>query len=265
MSEPLFVSFGYGTNSFALLCGLKERGIVPTAILAADTGAEMPHSYLALKQMQARVKEWWGLEIHIVKATRGGNEYTIEDHCHKTKKLPSLAYGLRSCSQKFKHEPMEKWIKNWARANGVNRIIKAIGYGADERQRAEGKPAEKKLLKNLTETYWYPLIEWGWRREECRDAICRHKLTQPGKSACFFCPASKPSEVFNLAKAHPDLMARALRIENDAQAHHRKNFGLGGSGNLWKNWAEADTRQLKLLDLEPQHRPCNCTDGDHHE
>lgn len=257
-NSMLAVSYGFGTNSTAMLCGFRERGIRPDVILAADTGAEMPHSYAMLHEMNAKTQEWWGIDIVLVQATRQGEPYTLEQHCLKTRMLPSLAYGKRSCSQKFKHQPMEKWLKDHCRANGITSITKAIGYDAQEAHRRDKAPEEKKLLKNLTEHYWYPLIEWNWRRGDCEQIICRYGLTQPRKSACYFCPASRPSEVIALQKNHPELMNRALKIESTAQERHREVIGLGGAANLWSSWLAQDAAQMKLFDLEPMHKPCGC-------
>lgn len=252
----LAVSYGGGTNSTAMLCGFVDKAVKPDLILFADTGAEMPHTYDHVAFMQTKVQEWWSMEIVVVRVPN----LTIIDHCEKTHMLPSLAYGHRSCSQKFKHEPMEDYIKAWATAK-VSEFTKAIGYGADEGHRVNGKPLTKQLRVGLTETYWYPLVDWQWRREECMAAICRHGIPQPGKSACFFCPASKRSEVLRLAKNHPELMKKALEIENAAQARHRTVVGLGGIGNLWVDWLSMDEAQGKLmLDIEPVHMPCHCTD-----
>jgi len=96
------------------------------------------------------------------------------------------------------------------------------------------------------------------------EAIARHGIQHPGKSACYFCPASKPSEVIRLAKEHPKLMKEALEIEANAQPNHRTKVGLGGPQNLWSEWLALDEQQLKLhltLDLEPMHAPCGCVDG----
>lgn len=257
-SDLLAVSYGFGTNSTAMLCGFKSRDIRPDVILAADTGAEMPHSYEMLKEMNATTMRWWNVPITVVQATRRGEPWTLEDHCLKTRMLPSLAYGKRSCSQKFKHQPMEKWPKAYCREHGKTRIIKAIGYDADEYYRVVKAPREKKLLKTLTEIYWYPLLKWGWHRVDCERAICEYGLTQPRKSACYFCPASKPSEVIELAKNHPKLMKRALQIEQAAQARNRQLIGLGGEKNLWADWLAQDKAQIKLLDIEPMHAPCGC-------
>lgn len=258
-ADLLAVSYGYGTNSTAMLCGFKSRGIRPEVILAADTGAEMPHSYEMLKEMNLVTLRWWGVPITVVKATRGGDVWTLEQHCLKTKMLPSLAYGKRSCSQKFKHQPMEKWLKQYCREHGKTRIIKAIGYDTDEFHRVIKAPKEKKLLKHLTEVYWYPLLNWQWRREDCERQICSYGITQPRKSACYFCPASKPSEVIELSKNHPELAKRALDMETAAQSKHRKLIGLGGEKSLWADWIANEKSQIKLMDIEPMHKPCGCT------
>ena len=42
-------------------------------------------------------------------------------------------------------------------------------------------------------------------------------LPDPGKSACFFCPASKPHELVLLAHQYPDLWMRAIMMEDRAQ------------------------------------------------
>ena len=171
--------------------------------------------------MRAKVREWWGLEIVTVQATRRKQPWTIVQDCEKKNLLPALAYGSRSCSQRFKQQPMERYIKGWMRENGVTEITKCIGYHADEGYRAKGKPTSKQLAKGLTEYYWYPLVEWQWRQEDCQSAICRHGIPQAGKSACYFCPASKRSEVVKLKETHPHLLESALKIEASAQARNR--------------------------------------------
>ena len=245
-----------------MLCGFRTRGIIPSLILFADTGAEMPHTYEHVEVMRAKIREWWNLELVTVQATRGNQPWTIVQDCERKKLLPALAYGSRSCSQRFKHEPMERYVKTWMRNNGLTEILKCIGYHADEGYRVSGKPTNKKLAKGLTEYYWYPLIEWQWRQEDCRAAICRHGIPQPKKSACYFCPASKRSEVVALKETHPELLASALNIEAAAQVRNRTKVGLGGSGNLWSDWVAMDEKQAKLmLDIEPNEMPCGCLDG----
>lgn len=45
------VSYGGGTNSTALLIGLRERGERPDAITFADTGSERPETYTYVATM----------------------------------------------------------------------------------------------------------------------------------------------------------------------------------------------------------------------
>lgn len=259
----LAVSFGGGTNSTAMLCGLRERGIRPDVIIFADTGGELPHTYEHTALMNAQTQVWWGVEIQTVYPTRKGQPITLEQDCENKGLLPAISYGRRSCSQRFKHEPMEKRLKELAKAAGVTEIRKAIGYDAGEGHRGRNAPESAMLAKGIRETYWYPLREWGWGRAECEAAIARHGLPLPGKSSCFFCAARKPSEVLRLRDEHPDLMARALAMEAKAQARHRSKIGLGGARNLWADWLANDAAQGKLmLDIEPLHLPCGCYDGE---
>jgi len=53
-------------------------------------------------------------------------------------------------------------------------------------------------MKNLQDKKFltqYPLIEWGWYREDCVKAIQSEGMMLPGKSSCFLCPAMKKPEI----------------------------------------------------------------------
>src|SRR5205814_1084051 len=82
--------------------------------------------------------------------------------------------------------------------------------------------AEERHRARIQEDRWYeydyPLIEWGWDRAACEEAIRRAGLPVPPKSACFFCPSSKKPEILELKIRHPDLLARAIEIERAAKA-----------------------------------------------
>lgn len=246
-----------------MLCGFRERDIRPDFISFADTGAEMPHTYEHVSIMQEVVKQWWGLDLLIVRKLYKGRFEGLEGQCLRHKQMPSLAYGRRSCSMKYKHEPQDRALVKAMRESGVVHARRAIGYDANESHRIKKEHlGERKLAKGLTWEAWYPLVEWGWRREECYAAICRHNLPQPGKSACFFCPAMKKREVFDLREKHPDLLQRALAIEDLAQETNRTPRGLGGQNNKWRDWLAQDEAQGKLWDwIEPTHIPCGCYDG----
>lgn len=253
-TDLLAVSYGVGNNSTALLCGLRERDIRPDVITTADPKGEMPHTYIALEVMRKKVREWWGMEITIVLKLYQGEHEGLEAECIRKKMLPGLAYGTRSCSMKYKGEPQDKELKRLVKSGWRAPFRKAIGFHAGEMHRLKSTSTMPDIWYP-----WYPLVDWQWRPEQCLSAMCRHGIKPPGKSACFFCPASKPSEVIRLAKEHPDLMARALAIEDAAQETNTTKRGLGGEKNLWRNWLAMDAAQTKMpLDIEPMHLPCGC-------
>jgi hypothetical protein len=80
--------------------------------------------------------------------------------------------------------------------------------------------------------HWYPLRTWGYTRSDCIRIIEGAGLPVPLKSACFFCAVSKPDEFRYLAYHHPDLLRRAIEMEDNARKRgFTKIEGLGCKGN----------------------------------
>ena len=244
-------SFGGGTNGTAMLQGMKERGERPDAILIADTGGELPEIYAHVSAVNDWCKKVGFPEITMVR--KGGRQETLEENCLRMKMLPSLAYGFKGCSHKYKIEPQEQWANNDKRCKAAwsagEKVVKLIGYDADEHHRAK-IPEDKKY------TYRYPLVEWDWGRDECVEAIKRMGLCQPGKSSCFFCPAMKQHEIRAMAVKHPDLMKRALTLEANAE--------LTAVAGLGRSFAWRDL--LATGDMFEDHyhaieQACGCYDG----
>lgn len=233
------VSYGAGTNSTAMLVGLHERGERPDLILFADTGGERPETY----RHRDTVSDWCEIagfpKIITVKAPNK----TLENDCLDRKALPSIAYGFKTCSLRWKKEPQDKWLRN----NGMADATRLIGIDAGEMHRAKDYPNTR-----------YPLIEWNWGRDECIDAIKRAGLPQPGKSSCFFCPSSKPREILQLKRDHPGLLRRALLMEESAELTSIK--GLGRSF-AWSELVKYDDAQIDMFG-HIQEIPCMCYDSD---
>lgn len=262
--QPLLVAYGAGTNSTAMLVGLHERGERPDAIVFADTGGERLETYAHVESMRQ-----WCARVSfpdIVTVRHQSKEFgaeTLEATSLRTGSLPSIAYGYRACSTKWKRDPQNAWARVWTPAveawSRGERVVKLIGFDADEPQRATRSDAASASDPTDFKRYTlrYPLIEWGWGREECVDAIARAGLRQPGKSSCFFCPMSKPREVLDLRDTAPDLFARALAIEDGARPFFGSIRGLG-SRFSWRDLTEAEARQTRLFG----EMPCGCYDGD---
>jgi hypothetical protein len=242
----IIVSYGGGTNSTAMLIGLKERDITPEVITFADTHAEKPKTY-----EQVETVSQWCLDNGFPAITVVSEPVILEEDCLKRKALPSIAYGFKSCSQRFKLRPQERYFNQLDMAkevwNSGDKITRCIGFDADEPQRA--REFDDPKYQN-----WYPLIEWDWGRDECIEAIEREGLPLPGKSACFFCPSSKQSEVRSLAVTHPDLMARAIAMEKNADL--TAVSGLGRSYSWESLIATDDMFSENFIELD-----CGCYDG----
>lgn len=246
----MVVTFGGGTNSTALLVGLWENNITPDAIVFADTGGERPHTYKHIENMQNWLKSVGYPSIDVVKNEQPSKHGSLEAMCLKTNRLPAVAYGgFKTCSIQFKIEPVDKYIRSkfpdeWK----AGRIIKCVGIDAGEERRA--KESGSKNYTNI-----FPLLLWDWDRDDCIDAIDRAGLSQPGKSSCFFCPNMKQHEIREMAVKYPDLMDRAIKMEENAELSSIAGLGRNYA---WKDLIATDEMFPDLY----KEDSCYCYDGD---
>lgn len=253
MTQFVASAWGGGVNSTALIVEWLRRGNHLDIALFADTGGEKPATY-AYRDAFAVWLKARGVPFFTVTATV---KYpTLEAECLGNKFLPSLAYGLKRCSQKWKRQPQDKFLNNYDASKACwasgEKVLKLIGFDAGEERRA------KKFADDPKYNYRYPLIEWGIDREGCVEAILAASLPVPPKSSCFFCPATKLREVLKLRDEHPDLLQRALAIEDAAKLSLGSVKGLGRSW-AWRDVLEEDRRQGKF-DFAHPVVPCECWD-----
>lgn len=259
------VSFGGGTNSTAMIIGMYRKGIPIDLILFADTGAERPETYQYIEIFNGWLKERNLVEITVVQYTdKDGNVLTLEQDCLKACNLPSIAYGFKTCSQKHKIGPQDKFCNNYAPckkiwANG-EKVIKYIGYDAGEERRKTNAFAYDIQDKKYQRIY--ALIDWGWYREDCERVIQEEGLPLPGKSSCFFCPSMKKKEIKELKRKHPDLYERAVALEDNAKDNLLTVKGLVRNWS-WKSYIEAEEAQIGICSFldDDNEAPCGCYDG----
>lgn len=253
----IVASFGGGVNSTAMLIGMHERGERVDLILFADTGGEKPHTYEFIGEFNLWLLDHGMPDIRYVQRTNKAQELkNLEQDCLDGKMLPSIAYGFKACSIKYKRDPQDKFCNNYqpckdAWATGA-KVQKLIGYDMDEPHRA-------RIPEDAKYAYRYPLIEWNWGREECVEAITRAGITQPGKSACFFCPSSKKPEIMLLRRQYPALAARAVAMEKNAELTSIKGLGRSFS---WGDLYAADDAQAKMFPESNVEIDCGCYDGE---
>src|SRR5437762_8827748 len=106
------VSYGGGTNSTAMLIHLAKIADVPDHILFADTGGEKQLTYNYINYFNEWLIKHNLPLIEVVRyKTKDGNEISLEDDILNNQTLPAIAFGWKTCSQKFKILPQERFIK----------------------------------------------------------------------------------------------------------------------------------------------------------
>src|SRR5271157_244000 len=116
MNDFLAVSCGGGRNN-AMVFGFYERGIVPDLLTFADTHGEKPETYANIERLSEWCLTHLGLPITIL--SKDSMYSSLEDQCLRTHTLPSAAYGWRSCSDKWKIQPQDKYLNNLPAARAI--------------------------------------------------------------------------------------------------------------------------------------------------
>jgi hypothetical protein len=231
-NRVVVVACGVGRDSTGMLVGLHERNIRPEAILFADVGGEKTGTYAFIPHLQAWLARVDFPPLTIVSYRPVRAPYsTLEGNMLANATLPGATFNRGSCTLRFKVQPqtrfcrgMEACQKAWARGD---KVIKLIGFEACEgyrQERAADRTHAGRGSPDAQRYEWqYPLMEWGWNLERCKQAIADAGMPIPPKSACFFCPTQRPEEVEELSD---DERARIVRMELRAEPYNRKVHGL---------------------------------------
>lgn len=243
---PFSVGCGGGLNTFAMLALLHRKRVRPDIISFADTGTEKRGTYKALVRLNDWLKSVGFPELVIVrKVSPQVGDKTLEEECLRRETLPSRAFGMSGCAQRWKIEPQEKMMNHWlpaklCRAAG-DKPIKALGYDLGEARR-RGTTFEDDKLR-----YYYLLPEFGLDRFDCARLVLEVFGFLPPKSACFHCPSMEMEEIVELGVDYPDLQDRALHIEDVALASDKHELKtVRGLGRHWA-WRH-------MLSLPPAER-----------
>ena len=244
---PLVVAYGQGVDSTAMLVGMWRRGIRPDLILFADTGGEKKETYAYRSMMNGFLKRHRFPTIQVVKYRVKNFKnyppyYTLEENCLTNGTLPSLAFGFKSCSIKWKQAPQDKYVEKWQPAVDCwaegKRVVKCIGFDdspKDQKRTFQPGPEDSPHYE-----YRYPLQEWGWTRERCKEEIAAVGLPVPLKSSCFFCPAMKPDEIRALPA---EKLRRIVVMEARAKPRLRTVEGL------WRRTRKRDNRPGMMMEF----------------
>lgn len=262
--HALNVCYGAGVDSTAMLMALADAGIRPDVITFADTGGEKPESYYQLHTMNLwLIKRGWPLINKCKKITLATTPYNdLEGNCTDNETLPSLAFGMKSCSIKWKQGPQDQFLKGVTRGPAKRpahelwnrylktgkKIIKLIGYDSSP---ADIRRSKKIKTEDADFLYNYPLQTMGWSRPDCVDRIKAEGMPVPIKSACWYCPASQKWELFWLAGQHPELFMRALEIEHKAMLgkHSRWDQEECNYGEEWLDIVKTPSKRWPSMSV----------------
>lgn len=249
----LVVAFGGGLNSVALGIELVRRGIRPACFTMADTGGELPETWELVNKFSEWLLQHDFPPVHIVRyRSKKHGDSTLEQECLRIASLPSKAFGWSKCSEKWKIRPQNAYLRlredckaEW---KAKRKVVKLIGIDAGEERR----------VKYPVQPRWeheYPLVEWGIFREDCEAIASSEGFTVP-KSSCFYCPSMRKPEILALRDKHPELLERALYMEEKAQPGLLSIKGLGRNYS-WKDFLSGQSDPLS----EPPEQDCGCYDG----
>ena len=164
-------------------------------------------------------------------------DYKLSDELRINGTVPQFG-GAHKCSQKFKAFVIETWLASsyrpcisGARATPVRH---AFGYNSDETKRVEKciaadakrvafgfnldepkRIAKATLYDTPLRESFFPLVEWGWTRQDCMNYLMEAIGISVEKSACVYCPfnALKDDSV-RRHQEHPEQVADAMLLEH---------------------------------------------------
>lgn len=277
----LVVNYGGGVNTIAVLLALADRGIRPTAITMADPGSERGGTTAYRDEI---MQPWCArvgfppivtLERRIEGLTRprAWRLETLRDELMRLKNLPSIAYGRKSCSAKYKGEPQRWWVErqSWAQEAWAagRKVIRVVGYDVEEGDRVEKSKdvAWRSDIEAQRFGSWHPLHELGMTRADCVRLIGLRGLPIPPKSACTYCPSNALSEWDDLRESDPVAFADAVAMSRNAKVDAPDRVGLmlcnpHGKRQLhvWADGGYSDLPPTTEADEEDarQALPCEC-------
>ena len=203
MTEIL--NYGGGTQTVAM-CILVVRGILPRpdAIIAADTGREMPTTWEYANAHMRPLLEKHGIELHI--ASHDLATLDLYDK-HGSTLMPVYTKTGKTrtfCSGEWKARVVRRYARRVL--NLPTPITNWIGFSLDEARRVKGDDGRK-----------YPLLDLKLTRNDCLEIITGEGLPIPPKSRCWMCPNQTNDqwlEVYN----NKELWTNAVNLDEELRA-----------------------------------------------
>lgn len=217
-----YLSFGGGPPSVALMILNAWGQIQPKAelIVFADTGSEKQKTYELLPEYES-----WAAEMEMDWQNVSSKDGPLIDYIQaKSFVIPvhtENAIGKRQCTDKWKIEPIERYLH--ARYGQETPLIAQIAYHWGEAHRMR----DPRVKRNRNR---WPLIERRLNRQNCIDIIKMAGLTVPPWSACYFCPLQNDARWREVASRSPEDFEKAVELDKFLRTKNER-------GNRWLHWS----------------------------
>ncbi|MET7951044.1 hypothetical protein [Micromonospora sp. NPDC005324] len=218
-----YLSLGAGVQSSTVLL-LAARGEIPAfdAAIFANTGWEPTGVYAHLRRLEQLAA---GSGIPVVRVAAGDIRRDALDPAHRFASMPLFTLGpngergmaRRQCTGEYKIKPIKVEVRRRLGYPHPTRVPAgviaemAIGISLDEIGRA--RDADVAYMRNT-----FPLLDLGWRRQDCLAYLTAHGLGDTPRSACIGCPFRTDSEWVRLRRDDPAGWADAVAF--DAAIRH---------------------------------------------
>ena len=235
--EITALSLGAGWQSTAMACLLDKDALPgfprPDCAVFADTRAEPPWVYETAAALEKLLSypvitvSYADLEADLWAGIRGDPTRRHPGRQQPFVDIPAHGHtGImpRRCTMDYKIMPVRKALRE--RYGWPLRVRMYLGISLDEIVRM--KPSSVKYIRNE-----YPLVEHRWNRLDCMEYMQRNYPEIPvGRSACYFCPFHSAGEWDQLRQHAPDLLEKAVEIDEAMHAMPGGPYGLTRTGPL---------------------------------
>lgn len=276
------LNWGGGRDSTTMLALLLDGELVVhgrrvgpefvDAVVLADTGAEWPHTYDAMRRIVPVLVDRGLRVLQLRKPAKGDvvrghdrltrqdtiehraqsgwyhlREHIVDDYSSRS---TVVSIGKGDCTDNHKIAPIRKVIHDLSLEKGLSgnrshghlvRIgscrphLTLIGIAADEAQRASVSADSPDYVSEA-----FPLIEMGIAKDDEAAILARWGWNDVRKSGCYCCPYQPPAWWWALQETQPALWAEMQAYEAKSLAQNDKMFVTGKCGleAVIKRWRE---------------------------
>jgi hypothetical protein len=225
IERSLTHSYGGGTQSCAIAVLIAQGRLpLPERIVIADTGREASETWEYLERHIQPLLATVGATVEI--ASHDLSTVDLYSPKEGTLLIPAYTisvakgYALSNfCSSEWKKAVVRRYLR--AAGYGPDRPVTTwIGISLDEVGRA--KPSELKW-QELT----WPLLDFGFRRHDCRRIVVDAGLPEPPRSSCWMCPYRRATQWRHLRDNYPADFAKAVALDATIREQDIANGNAG--------------------------------------